>query len=61
MMTQTWPQSRPGSDLVATGNGEMHVPLVVPGGAAHTSGLQEGDVIESIDGHLLRPSRGGVE
>lgn len=50
-----------GCMLESTGNGEVHVSVVVPGGAAHANGLQEGDVIESIDGQRLRPGRGGVE
>jgi hypothetical protein len=57
MVTRTRPRSRSGRDLVATGNGEVHVSVIVPGGAAHTSGLQK-DVIESIDGQRMRPSRG---
>jgi C-terminal processing protease CtpA/Prc len=50
-----------GCMLESTGNGELHVSVVVPGGAAHASGLQEGDLIEGIDGHRLRPGKGGVE
>ena len=34
--------------------------VVVPGGAAHASGLQKEKVIESIDGQRLQPSRGGL-
>ena len=50
-----------GCMLESMGNGEVHVSVIVPGGAAQASGLQEGDVIESIEGQRLRPGRGGVE
>jgi len=49
-----------GCMLESTDWGEVHVSVVVAGGAAHQSGLREGDVIESIDGQRLQP-RGGVE
>lgn len=46
--------------LESTPDGQVCVSVIVKGGAAQKGGLNEGDMIESIDGHIV--ARGaGVE
>jgi len=44
--------------LENTPEGSIFISIIVRGGAAAVSGMQEGDIVENVDEHLITPDMG---